>query len=38
MDNPRRGKIFVVVLLATLMGSVLSTQAQDKSVKKISWG
>ena len=32
-----KGKL-VVVLLATLIGSVLSAQAQDKPLKKISWG
>ena len=38
MNEQCAGKWVVVVLLATLMGSVLSAQAQDKSLKKISWG
>ncbi len=38
MDKPCSGKIVVVALLAILMGSVLSAQAQDKPLKKIGWG
>ena len=38
MDKPRAGKIVVVALLASLMGSALSAQAQDKPLKKIGWG
>ena len=38
MNERCAGKWVVVVLLATLMGSVLSAQAQDKPLKKISWG
>ena len=38
MDKPCAGKIVVVALLASLMGSALSAQAQDKSLKKIGWG
>jgi NitT/TauT family transport system substrate-binding protein len=38
MEKPCAGKIVAVVLLASLIGSVLSVQAQDKALKKISWG
>jgi NitT/TauT family transport system substrate-binding protein len=38
MDKPCAGKIVAVVLLASLIGSVPSVQAQDKALKKISWG
>ena len=38
MDKPCAGKIVVVALLASLMGSALSAQAQDKALKKIGWG
>ena len=38
MNMRRAGRIFWVVLLAGLAGSVLSAQGQDKSLKKISWG
>ena len=38
MDKPCAGKIVVVALLASLMGSALSAQAQDKPLKKIGWG
>ena len=38
MDKPCAGKIVVVALLASLIGSALSAQAQDKSLKKIGWG
>lgn len=38
MNKPYAVKIVMVVLLASLIGSVLSAQAQDKTLKKISWG
>ncbi|MGZ8520215.1 MAG: ABC transporter substrate-binding protein [Candidatus Binatia bacterium] len=38
MDKPCSGKIVVVALLASLIGSGLSAQAQDKPLKKIGWG
>src|SRR4026208_2126692 len=38
MDKPCAGKIVAVALLAGLIGSVLSAQAQDKALKKIGWG
>src|SRR4026209_1211279 len=38
MNERCTGKSVFVVLLATLIGSVLSAQAQDKTLKKISWG
>ncbi|MGH7871873.1 MAG: ABC transporter substrate-binding protein [Candidatus Binatia bacterium] len=38
MEKPCAGKIVAVVLLASLIGSVPSVQAQDKALKKISWG
>jgi NitT/TauT family transport system substrate-binding protein len=38
MNKRHTGKILSVVLLASLMGSVLRAQGQDKSLKKISWG
>jgi len=38
MDKPCAGKIVLVALLASLIGSALSAQAQDKSLKKIGWG
>ena len=38
MDKPWAGKIVVVALLASLIGSALSAQAQDKPLKKIGWG
>ena len=38
MDKPCAGKIVVVALLASLVGSALSAQDQDKALKKIRWG
>ena len=38
MNERCTGKLVFVVLLATLIGSVHSVQAQDKTLKKISWG
>ncbi|HET9551170.1 MAG TPA: ABC transporter substrate-binding protein [Candidatus Binatia bacterium] len=38
MDKPWAGKIVVVALLASLIGSALSAQAQNKPLKKIGWG
>ncbi|MEO6164576.1 MAG: ABC transporter substrate-binding protein, partial [Candidatus Binatia bacterium] len=38
MDKPWAGKIVVAALLASLMGSAHSAQAQDKPLKKIGWG
>jgi NitT/TauT family transport system substrate-binding protein len=38
MGSALRGKIFVVALITSLMGSALSARAQEKGLKKIIWG
>ena len=38
MDKRCAGKIVVIAFLASLIGSGLSAQAQDKPLKKIGWG
>jgi ABC-type nitrate/sulfonate/bicarbonate transport system substrate-binding protein len=38
MENLSAGRIFLIAFLAIALGGIRSLEAQDKPLKKISWG